>query len=98
MNRMDAVVRASENVSSWMNVDTSYHNDFILRVILILVLVSVTLSVYSRILRLLNIGDWKFQTWMNLIVLLYHLPSQLVKLTRGMSLQGEYQLIGAHTG
>lgn len=55
-----SVVRTSENVSSWMNMDTGYHNDVMPGVILALMLVSLALSTYRRILRLLNIGDWRF--------------------------------------
>lgn len=54
---MDSVLRISENTSSWMNVDTGYHNELILGVISVLMLASVAVSIYLRILRLLNIGD-----------------------------------------
>lgn len=54
---MEAVVRTSENVSSWVDMDTGYHNDVMLGVILARRLVSLALSTYSRILRLLNTSD-----------------------------------------
>lgn len=57
MKCMDADIRTNENVSSWMNADTGYHDGFILGVILGLMLVSVPLDTYSRILRLLSIGE-----------------------------------------
>ena len=40
MKCTDAVPRMSENLSSWMDVDTGYLNEFILGVILVLMLVS----------------------------------------------------------
>lgn len=54
---MHAVLGISENVSSWMNADTGYHKNFVLRVILVLMLASVAVSIYRRILGLLNMDD-----------------------------------------
>lgn len=47
---MDAVFRISESVSSCVNVDTGYHNDFILGVILVLRLASVAVRYTTEFL------------------------------------------------